>query len=74
MKFEISLWPNNQPPILYGYINAKNKEGAWVLLVEELWFENKKNKKLIKDTLDIAYIFRPTKKNPSPLEKWRNRY
>ncbi len=59
--YEVSLWPNNQSPILVGYFKADSKEGVKDKLKKEMPYI---------DT-DDENLYICLKSKNTPLEHWR---
>lgn len=57
--WEVSIWPNNQPPFLLGYYTAKSGEKAKELASKENGIP-----------IDDNFVAKPVGKK-SPLNRWR---
>jgi hypothetical protein len=59
--YEVSLWPNNQPPILLGYYKGTSKEDVRKQLGKESFIDPHD---------ENLYICLKSKN--TPIERWRN--
>lgn len=67
-QWEASMWPNNQPPVLIGIVNAKCKKDAMKLVVKMMREELKRhNIKVTVKEEDITIVLNT---EDTPIKRW----